>query len=214
MKRVVKNLSRKSQTITEKPSSKDKNTTGFTIIEVLIVLSIAGLIMLIVFQAIPSLTRASRNGRRKADVTVILDAVSHYMLKDSGNFPLNCGGGGKPACNTPASTSNPDPTPNDYLLCHPLVSTNTCQATLDGLTYYTYSATNPDPIVVFAVDTQTFPNPGPSTNTEQVQVYDYEKCDPDGDGRALSSGADYTNVVALYALEGGSGTTRSQCQNL
>ena len=45
---------------------------GFTIIEVLIVLAIAGLIMLIVFLAVPALQRNSRNTQRKNDVANIL----------------------------------------------------------------------------------------------------------------------------------------------
>ena len=40
-----------------------KHRSGFTIIEIMIVLAIAGLIMLIVFLAVPALQRASRNTR-------------------------------------------------------------------------------------------------------------------------------------------------------
>ena len=46
---------------------KTKREEGFTIIEVLIVLAIAGLILLIVFLAIPALQRNSRNTQRKND---------------------------------------------------------------------------------------------------------------------------------------------------
>lgn len=60
---------------------------GFTIIETLIVLAIAGLIILLMFQAIPALTRNSRNTQRKQDVAHILQAVSSYMLRNSANFP-------------------------------------------------------------------------------------------------------------------------------
>jgi prepilin-type N-terminal cleavage/methylation domain-containing protein len=41
-----------------------KKADGFTIIEVMIVLAIAGLIMLVVFLAVPSLQRNSRNEPR------------------------------------------------------------------------------------------------------------------------------------------------------
>ncbi len=57
---------------------------GFTIIEVLIVLAIAGLIILIVFLAVPSLQRNSRNTQRKNDITGILGAMSEYSSNNGG----------------------------------------------------------------------------------------------------------------------------------
>ncbi len=63
------------------------NQSGFTIIETLIVLGIIGLIILMIFLAIPALMRGGRNDRRKEDVSAILEAVSHYELTNSGNFP-------------------------------------------------------------------------------------------------------------------------------
>ncbi|HUD03734.1 MAG TPA: type II secretion system protein [Patescibacteria group bacterium] len=67
-----------------------KNKSGFTIIEVLIVLAIAGLIMLIVFLAVPALQRNSRNTQRKNDIASLLSAVSEYSTNHSGTYP---GGG-------------------------------------------------------------------------------------------------------------------------
>lgn len=61
--------------------------TGFTIIETLIVLAIAGLIMLVVFEAVPTLERNGRNDSRKQDVSTILQDVSHWELNNSGDFP-------------------------------------------------------------------------------------------------------------------------------
>jgi prepilin-type N-terminal cleavage/methylation domain-containing protein len=60
---------------------------GFTIVEMMIVLAIAGLILLIVFEAIPALERNSRNNQRKQDVQTVLAAVSHWELNHSGNVP-------------------------------------------------------------------------------------------------------------------------------
>jgi type IV pilus assembly protein PilA len=68
--------------------SKLKNQEkGFTIIEVLIVLVIAGLIMLIVFLAVPALQRNSRNTQRKNDVAGLLGAVSEYSNNRNGQMP-------------------------------------------------------------------------------------------------------------------------------
>ena len=60
---------------------------GFTIIEVMIVLAIAGLIILIVFLAVPALQRNSRNTQRKNDVQVTLGAISTYTTNNNGAAP-------------------------------------------------------------------------------------------------------------------------------
>jgi len=66
---------------------KQQKSDGFTIIEVLIVLAIAGLILLIVFLAVPNLQRNSRNTQRKNDVQSILGAISEYESNNAGGLP-------------------------------------------------------------------------------------------------------------------------------
>ena len=61
---------------------------GFTIIEVLIVLAIAGLIILVVLLAIPSLQRNSRNTGRKNDVSRVGGAVTEWMSNNNGKIPV------------------------------------------------------------------------------------------------------------------------------
>lgn len=63
---------------------KNRKESGFTIIEVLIVLAIAGLIMLIVFLAVPALQRNSRNTQRKNDAATYLSAVNEYVNNANG----------------------------------------------------------------------------------------------------------------------------------
>ncbi|MDZ7786540.1 MAG: type II secretion system protein [Candidatus Saccharibacteria bacterium] len=67
------------------------NKDGFTIIEVLIVLAIAGLIMLIVFLAVPALQRNSRNTQRRNDVSAVLGAFSEYTNNNRGELPSSFG---------------------------------------------------------------------------------------------------------------------------
>jgi prepilin-type N-terminal cleavage/methylation domain-containing protein len=67
-----------------------KNQKGFTIIEVLIVLAIAGLIMLVVFLAVPALQRNSRNTQRRADVSGVLGAISETVANKNGS-PIDTG---------------------------------------------------------------------------------------------------------------------------
>lgn len=64
-----------------------KQSKGFTIIEVLIVLAIAGLIMLIVFLAVPALQRNSRNTQMKNSASAVLSAVTEFTNNNNGVLP-------------------------------------------------------------------------------------------------------------------------------
>lgn len=76
----------------QKLKSREKTSSdGFTIIEVLIVLAIAGLILLIVFLAVPALERNARNTERKNDVSSILSAISEYESNNDGQLPTTSG---------------------------------------------------------------------------------------------------------------------------
>jgi prepilin-type N-terminal cleavage/methylation domain-containing protein len=170
--------------------SENAESSGFTIIEVLIVLAIAGLIMLIVFEAIPALSRASRNNSRKQDVVAILQAVSQYELNNSANFPAGCGTGYPTECKTAAITS----------LLH-----------YTNLTYY--NATSGGSVTVHPQTAETAEvNLPAATSTNDVDVWDYERCNSSDPGTATDSGADYSDIVALYALETGGGTPDAICQ--
>lgn len=62
---------------------------GFTIIEVVLVLAIAGLIFLMVFIALPALQRNQRDTARKTDVSSIASAVTSYTSNNRGGAPAN-----------------------------------------------------------------------------------------------------------------------------
>ena len=64
-----------------------KNKKGFTIIETMIVLAIAGLIMLIVFLAVPALQRSARNTQRKNDAGNIASGISTWISNNNGTVP-------------------------------------------------------------------------------------------------------------------------------
>jgi prepilin-type N-terminal cleavage/methylation domain-containing protein len=70
---------------------KRNNQTGFTIIEVLIVLAIAGLILLVVFLAVPALQRTSRNTQRKSDASHLAGLVSDWVSNNAGTTPTGFG---------------------------------------------------------------------------------------------------------------------------
>jgi prepilin-type N-terminal cleavage/methylation domain-containing protein len=60
---------------------------GFTIIELLIVLAMAGVILMLTFLALPALQRNSHNTQRRQNVTAVLTAISHYQLNNGGTIP-------------------------------------------------------------------------------------------------------------------------------
>jgi prepilin-type N-terminal cleavage/methylation domain-containing protein len=63
------------------------NKKGFTIIEVVLVLAIAGLIFLMVFIALPALQRSQRNTRRRQDMARILSAFNDFQANNNGRMP-------------------------------------------------------------------------------------------------------------------------------
>lgn len=63
------------------------NQKGFTIIEVVLVLAVAGLIFLMVFIALPALQRSQRNTRRRSDLARIMSAFDEYAANNNGKMP-------------------------------------------------------------------------------------------------------------------------------
>lgn len=71
---------------TQKQLTKAK---GFTIIEVVLVLAIAGLIFLMVLVALPALQRGQRDTGRKNDVGTVVSALQSYLSNNKGSFTLS-----------------------------------------------------------------------------------------------------------------------------
>lgn len=65
------------------------NTKGFTIIEVVLVLAIAGLIFLVVFLALPALQRSQRDTQRKSDLGKLMSQVTSYQSNNQGQLPAS-----------------------------------------------------------------------------------------------------------------------------
>lgn len=68
-----------------KPNQNNKK--GFTIIEVVLVLAIAGLIFLMVFIALPALQRSQRDAQRKEDIGKVLSQLQQYQSNNRGRIP-------------------------------------------------------------------------------------------------------------------------------
>ena len=73
---------------------KHNNKKGFTIIEVVLVLAIAGLIFLMVFVALPALQRSQRDTARRNDLARVDTSLVQYQTNNQGtndgsNLPFN-----------------------------------------------------------------------------------------------------------------------------
>lgn len=65
----------------------NKKENGFSIIEVVLVLAIAGLIFLMVFIALPALQRSQRDTQRKQDISRAITALTSYTSNNRGKLP-------------------------------------------------------------------------------------------------------------------------------
>jgi prepilin-type N-terminal cleavage/methylation domain-containing protein len=71
-----------------------RNSEGFTIIEVMIVLAIAALILLIVLLAVPALQRNSRNTQIRNDASTIAGGINTFVSDNDGKVPTSVTGTG------------------------------------------------------------------------------------------------------------------------
>ncbi|HSX07987.1 MAG TPA: type II secretion system protein [Candidatus Saccharimonadales bacterium] len=109
-------------------SKKHKRQSGFTIIEVLIVLAIAGLIMLIVFLAVPALQRNARNTQRRHDISSLLGGMSEYVNNNNGALPATASNlGSGTSATIGGSGSNTVPVSLSYYDASKISVSNTAQ---------------------------------------------------------------------------------------
>ena len=87
--------SRNSRSLAQALPTKNKRWNSssqkpaFTIIEVILVLAIAGLIFLMVFIALPALQRNQRDTQRKNDIGRVLTALQSYQSNNRGSIPTS-----------------------------------------------------------------------------------------------------------------------------
>ncbi|HZM64193.1 MAG TPA: type II secretion system protein [Candidatus Saccharimonadales bacterium] len=151
---------------------KNRKEQGFTIIEVLIVLAIAGLILLVVFLAVPALQRNARNTSRKEDVASIMGGVSEFVNNNNGNLP----------------TAKIDTDANTLTLG--LNGTNQVPVSLG---YYAPSDVN--------LTTFTTNGTNNNTTTDTVTLVTSAKCDPDDADIGKPVAGSTRAIVALYTSE-------------
>jgi prepilin-type N-terminal cleavage/methylation domain-containing protein len=152
---------------------KQRKSDGFTIIEVMIVLAIAGLIMLIVFRAVPALQRNSHNTSIKNDVASLLAGVNEYVNNNNGAAPTTVTGGTATSVDVGAAAG---------------VNKVTVK-----LGYIDASTASNVTLAAAA---------GAVTNTKtagQISIYTKATCN----GNDIALGSSTRQIAAIYGLEGG-----------
>ncbi len=102
---------------------------GFTIIEVVLVLAIAGLIFLMVFIALPALQRNQRDTARKSDVASVASGVVAYTGNNRGAFPTTT----SLASYVTNVSDNVLPPPNGVLVTATAITSATTITPIDGV---------------------------------------------------------------------------------
>lgn len=166
-------------------SKTEKYKKGFTIIEVVLVLAVAGLIFLMVFVALPALQRNQRDTQRRQDYGDLSAAISNYM-SSNGKLPAS-------TANLDASkyinATGQDPEQNTYTII-------VCEAT-SGANAKCKGATTASTI------------PAPKQNGEkggnEVYVVTRATCDNSGDA-AVPSAVNSGRAFAIYGYMESTGT--------
>jgi prepilin-type N-terminal cleavage/methylation domain-containing protein len=162
-----------------KPVTKDSR--GFTIIEVVLVLAIAGLIFLMVFIALPALQRGQRDTQRKDDLSRINTQISNFISASRSKVPT--------AATLPTFTSK-------YL------GTSTTGSDCAGPEYVDPSGDQatacPGANDGYNIVYSTSGTPGKG----QIYYGDGVKCLDDGTGGTIGTGASSRNYALRILLEG------------
>lgn len=175
-----------------------RKKTGFTIIEVALVLAIAGLIFLMVFVALPQLQRQQRDSRRRDDILSFLETVKKYQTNNRGALPTGTVTHYSKPTSEPSDKTSwagfywdylgdsfTDPSGGDYVL-HPMY----CERGGSNLANGEPCTANNS--IIWGGDDLTFPN------GYTLEILLQATCD--GDTAVKSSNP--RNIAVLYRLEG------------
>ncbi len=87
----TRSTARRNNNTTNRKKTNESEKPGFTIIEVVLVLAIAGLIFLMVFIALPQLQRAQRDTQRRNDLARVTEAITSFQTNNNGRIPAASG---------------------------------------------------------------------------------------------------------------------------
>ncbi|MBR2726032.1 type II secretion system protein [Candidatus Saccharibacteria bacterium] len=176
-------------------SKTGKYKKGFTIIEVVLVLAVAGLIFLMVFVALPALQRNQRDTQRRQDYGDLSSAISGYMASN-GKLPSKST---TLAANKYINEKGEDPNKNEYVI-------TVCEATGSSNAKCGKSDTD----VNFAVKEGDPKVTGETGKGNQVYVVTRADCS--GTNANSSAAPKYVNSGRAFAIYGYMESTGTYCQ--
>jgi prepilin-type N-terminal cleavage/methylation domain-containing protein len=162
-----------------------KSKEGFTIIEVVLVLAIAGLIFLMVFIAFPGLQRSQKDTQRRNDLANLATRIIDYQTNNRNQIPdTSTGSTAWDAFKKQYFSEYEDPDGNAYKIVPqgPLADGTDTTATTDSLTWENNLKTDTD-----------------NTKYHQILVWNHAHCD----GEKAVYDASPRKVAFLYILEAG-----------
>lgn len=159
------------------PGGRSSKTAGFTIIEVLIVMLIAGLILAIVFLIVPAAQRNARNVQRRKDVGVILTFFQETILVNNAVWPGSC--------NTSQS---------DCFLRDPKLLYYRNQSSENIVSFH-----NRDTLGPYADPPSLQLDPEDTTSRERVSIRNWARCDDSG--LLTGDGAQRGDLAAQFVIE-------------
>ncbi len=120
---------------------------GFTLIEVVLVLAIAGLIFLIVFLALPALQRSQRDTQRKNDVSRLMSQIANFQSNNQGALPISgvWNSTFKSQYMTAGGQQFGDPESGDYTLAQAASTSSPATVTTGNITIYVNARCDTDP---------------------------------------------------------------------
>jgi prepilin-type N-terminal cleavage/methylation domain-containing protein len=199
----------KKKKLLEKVNLKD----GFTIIEVVLVLAIAGLIFLMVFIALPALQRSQRDTQRRDDIARANTALTQYMANNRNRVPTFFGTAAAGTANLSSSwgvceiTATGAPAPVDPIsFCGKyLLAGGDSFGDPDGEAYVfaqNVDGTYPDTVVLALTAKQPSANPWGGFPTEFNHII-YVTYNGRCDGESVLQSTGENKVALQYKLEGG-----------
>lgn len=162
---------------------------GFTIIEVVLVLAIAGLIFLMIFIAWPALQRNQRDTAKKNDVAVVATALGTWKSNKRGSLPAN--------------TTEFSNFISQYVSSLSQYSPDT------DVTYVTTAAPASATAITPTNGTET---PGSVMSIDKVWVWKGAKCSTDGSGNTAVIKGSSRQVAIFAVIESGPPQGTVYCQ--
>lgn len=187
---------------------------GFTIIEVVLVLAIAGLIFLMVFIALPALQRSQRNTRRREDISRISTAVTQYLASNN-KLPFWVDGSGNNVIDYKFVTNYVESDAKCYKtsgdLCTEDIKGGKARAYFKCETGDCSEFSDPDGtpygIWYWGENTKLSSTIGPSESSNNFKahwIYAVSKAKCDGSDNVVGEASGANDFALAYILEGGS----------